>query len=103
MNQLVGLLQSQAPRAISTADQLHPSARLLSEIRPTAILPGQAETIRPLIPLAESTLLVNASGEHSVGQAMIHEIPSAQRIGLICAFIKYSGLRLLQPALSSFL
>ena len=103
VNQLVGLLQSQAPRAISTGDLLHPSARLLSEIRSTALLPGQAETIRPLIPLADSTLLVNASGEPSVGQALIHEVPSAQRIDLLCAFIKWSGLRLLQPALSAFL
>jgi hypothetical protein len=103
VNQLVGLLQSQAPRAISTADLLHPSAQLLAEIRSTALLPGQAETIRPLIPLADSTLLVNASGEPSVGQALIHEIPSAQRIDLLCAFIKWSGLRLLQPALKEFL
>jgi superfamily II DNA or RNA helicase len=103
VNQLVGLLQSQAPRAISPADLLHPSARLLAEIRSTALLPGQAGTIRPLIPLADSTLLVNAGGEPSVGQALIHEIPSAQRIDLLCAFIKYSGLRLMQPALSTFL
>jgi len=103
VNQLVGLLQGQAPRAISTGDLLHPSARLLSEIRSTALLPGQAETIRPLIPLADSTLLVNASGEPSVGQALIYEIPSAQRIDLLCAFIKWSGLRLLQPALTEFL
>ncbi|MCT4368442.1 MAG: hypothetical protein N3Z28_12355, partial [Synechococcaceae cyanobacterium MAG-AL2] len=40
MNQLVGLLQSHAPRAISTGNLLHPSARLLSEIRSTALLPG---------------------------------------------------------------
>jgi superfamily II DNA or RNA helicase len=103
VNQLVGLLQSQAPRAISTGDLLHPSARLLSEIRSKALLPGQVATIRPLIPLADSTLLVNASGEPSVGQALIHEIPSAQRIDLLCAFIKWSGLRLLQPALFEFL
>ncbi len=103
VNQLVALLQSQAPRAISPGDSLHSSARLLSEIRSTALLPGQAATIRPLIPLADSTLLVNASGEPSVGQSLIHEIPSAQRIDLLCAFIKWSGLRLLQPALSAFL
>jgi hypothetical protein len=99
----VALLQSQAPRAISTADLQHPSAQLISEIRSTALLPGQVATIRPLIPLADSTLLVNASCEPSVGQALIHEIPSAQRIDLLCAFIKWSGLRLLQPALSEFL
>lgn len=46
---------------------------------------------------------MNASGEPSVRQALIHEIPSAQRIGLLCAFIKRSGLRLLQPALTEFL
>jgi superfamily II DNA or RNA helicase len=103
VNQLVVLLQSQAPRAISTADQLHPSGQLLSEIRSTALLPGQGATIRPLIPLADSTLLVNAGGEPSVGQALIHEIPSAQQVDLLCAFIKWSGLRLLQPALSAFL
>lgn len=103
VNQLVGLLQSQAPRTISQGDLLHPSAQLLSEIRSTALLPGQGATIRPLIPLADSTLLVNASGEPSVGQALIHEVPSAQRIDLLCAFIKWSGLRLLQPALSEFL
>lgn len=40
--QLVGLLQIQAPRAISTDDRLHPSGQLLSEIRATALLPGQA-------------------------------------------------------------
>ncbi len=67
VNQLVGLLQSQAPRAISTADLLHPSARLLSEIRSTALLPGQTKTTRPLIPLADGTLLVNAASEPSVG------------------------------------
>jgi hypothetical protein len=37
--------------------------RLLSESRFTALQPGQASTIRPLIPMADSTLLVNASSE----------------------------------------
>jgi len=56
---------------------------------------------RPLIPLADSTLLGNASGEPSVGQALIYEIPSAQRNDLLCSLIKWNGLRLLQPALRS--
>ena len=56
VNQLVGLLQSHAPCAISAGDLLHPSARLFSEIRSTALLPSQAETIRPIILLADSTL-----------------------------------------------
>ena len=31
------------------------------------------------------------------------EVPSADRIDLLCAFIKWSGLRLLQPVLSAYL
>jgi hypothetical protein len=49
-NQLVALLQNQAPRTISMADLLHPSVRLLSEIRSTVHLPGQAEISRPSRP-----------------------------------------------------
>lgn len=37
VNQLVGLLQSHAPCAISAGDLMHPSAQLLTEIRSTAI------------------------------------------------------------------
>jgi hypothetical protein len=86
-------------------DLLHPSARLLSEIPSTALLPGQAATIRPLIPLAESTLLVNASGELSVGGvgAFLRNPLRPRRIELLCAFINWSGLRPLQPPLSAFL
>ena len=46
---------------------------------------------------------MNASGEPSVDQTLIHSIDSAQRIDLLVAFIKWSGLRLLQPALTAFL
>jgi hypothetical protein len=55
-NQLVALLQNQAPRAISTADLLHPSARLLAEIRSKERQPRQAETSRPPHPSAPQDL-----------------------------------------------
>jgi HKD family nuclease len=35
--------------------------------------------------------------------ALQAEVPSADRIDLLCAFIKWSGLRLLQPVLSAYL
>ena len=38
-----------------------------------------------------------------MGQALIHVIPTKQRIDLLCAFIKWSGLRLLQPVLAQHL
>lgn len=57
---------------------------------------------RPEVPLAESDLLVNARGEPSVGHALAQEIESADAIDLVCAFIRWNGLRVLLPALEAF-
>ena len=99
VNQIVGFLQ-QHSAAISAGDLLHPSARLLQELRDTPLLPNESPLARPLIPLADGTLLINAPSEPSVGLALQAEVPSADRIDLLCAFIKWSGLRLLQPVLA---
>jgi superfamily II DNA or RNA helicase/HKD family nuclease len=76
-----------------------PPTRLLSltrEILPT----GEPRRIpRPHIPLAASDLLVNARGEPGVGHAIEREIASADQIDLICAFVRWNGLRLVLPAL----
>ena len=103
VNTLVALLQQQAPRAIAPGDQLHPSTKLLQEIQAPVAGLGAGELQRPLIPLADGALLVNAPREPGVGQALETEIPSADRIDLLCAFIKWSGLRLLAPALQAYL
>jgi superfamily II DNA or RNA helicase len=103
VNQIVSLLQQQAPNAISAGDQLHPSARLLQELRAAPLLPNEAPLARPLIPLADGTLLINAPSEPSIGLALQAECPSADRIDLLCAFIKWSGLRLLQESLAAHL
>jgi len=103
VNQIVSLLQQQAPNAISAGDQLHPSARLLQEMRTAPLLPNEVPLTRPLIPLADGTLLINVPSEPSIGLALQAECPSADRIDLLCAFIKWSGLRLLQDQLSAHL
>ncbi len=87
VNGLVALLQEQAPLAIQAGDRLHGSARLLQELRWAPLLPEQAPLRRPLIPLAAGAPLVNAPSEPRVGQALQAEIPSADRIDLLCAFI----------------
>jgi superfamily II DNA or RNA helicase/HKD family nuclease len=48
---------------------------------------------RPLIPLLDTTLLTNARGEPRVGHQVATEIASAQRIDVIMAFIRRSGIR----------
>jgi superfamily II DNA or RNA helicase len=54
---------------------------------------------RPSVPLNQSDLLVNARGEPSVGYSLQREIPSADQIDLLCAFIKWNGLRVILPEL----
>ena len=58
-----------------------------------------ATTPQPLVPLSSADLLVNARGEPSVGAAIEREIHSADRIDLLCAFVRWNGLRTLRPAL----
>ncbi len=54
---------------------------------------GDAETIAmPLIPLLDTTLLTNAPGEPRVGSQLLAEIDSADRIDVVMAFIRRSGL-----------
>ena len=47
----------------------------------------------PLIPLLDSALLTNSPGEPAVGHQVAAEIASADRIDLIMAFIRRSGIR----------
>lgn len=61
---------------------------------------GSPESIEaPLIPLLDTTLLTNAPGEPRVGHQILTEIGSADRIDLVMAFIRRSGIR---PMLDAF-
>lgn len=54
---------------------------------------GSKESIeRPLIPLLDTALLTNATGEPRVGHQLLTEIVSADRIDLVMAFIRRSGI-----------
>ena len=52
-----------------------------------------AEMDAPLIPLLDSALLTNSPGEPAVGHQVATEMASADRIDLIMAFIRRSGIR----------
>jgi superfamily II DNA or RNA helicase/HKD family nuclease len=61
---------------------------------------GTPETIsEPLIPLLDTTLLTNAPGEPRVGSQLLTEIHSADRIDVVMAFIRRSGIMPLLEAL----
>jgi superfamily II DNA or RNA helicase/HKD family nuclease len=61
---------------------------------------GRRESIvAPLIPLLDTTLLTNAPGEPRVGHQVLTEIYSADRIDVVMAFIRRSGISSLMSAL----
>ncbi len=61
---------------------------------------GSAEAItQPLIPLLDTTLLTNAPGEPNLWNQLRSEIESADRIDVVMAFIRRSGIAPLLDAL----
>ena len=58
--------------------------------------------IRPAIPLNSTDLLVNARGEHRIGNEIERELHSADQVDLLCSFLKWTGFRVLQVALTKF-
>jgi HKD family nuclease len=55
--------------------------------------------VRPATPLSESALLTNAPEDPSLGSELRAELATADRVDLICAFIKWYGLRVLEEQL----
>lgn len=76
-------------------------AQLLRAIRGRTPDGGRAELAEPLIPLLDTTLLTNAPGEPSLMHQVNAEIASADRIDLVMAFIRRSGIRPLRPSLGA--
>jgi HKD family nuclease len=92
----------QRSAGVESEDALVVPLAVLREVRSLARGAALAgPTARPLVPLSAADLLVNARGEPSVGAAIEREIHSADRIDLLCAFIRWNGLRTLRPALEA--
>lgn len=72
----------------------------LLEVRPrlSGLAPTQP-TKRPTTPLADSALLMNAPGEPALAQEIQAELASADRVDLLIAFVKWSGIRLVEGPL----
>lgn len=84
----------------ATADPVaHPPQQLLSIRTPPAPGVTTYENVRPTTPLSEAALLTNTRGEPNLGSELKAELDSADEVDLLCAFVKWYGLRLLEPEL----
>ncbi|MFP5487821.1 MAG: DEAD/DEAH box helicase family protein, partial [Acidimicrobiia bacterium] len=92
VSDLLAVLAHHAPEVVPDL-HLVPPARLLTAIEPRQP-DGSYRTIdRPLTPLGDTALMVNAPGEPTLRHELIGEIPSAHRIDVLMAFVRLSGIR----------
>ncbi|MFB8249739.1 DUF3427 domain-containing protein [Streptomyces sp. NPDC055952] len=96
------ILKSLADAAPDSADRA--AARTIAE-GPRQLLtlarqeaPG-VHALRPLTPLSETSLITNSPEDLSLGAELRAEIATADRIDLLCAFVKWYGIRVLEDSL----
>lgn len=104
----------QALAAACHADRVALANRLLQELNATdriAAGPTQLQSLhrpdtlkrrqlrRPTNPLSDPALLTNSKDDPNLAAELRTEIESADTVDLLCAFVRWTGLRLLRPAL----
>ncbi|WP_183154295.1 DUF3427 domain-containing protein [Streptomyces shenzhenensis] len=55
--------------------------------------------VRPLTPLSETSLITNSPDDLNLGTELRAELATADRIDLLCAFVKWYGIRVLEDSL----
>jgi superfamily II DNA or RNA helicase len=91
VNRLLGGLASSADLVVVPPSQL---LRVSRTPGPGVLM---YEDTRPSTPLSDAALLTNSPGEPSLGAELKAEIDTSDEVELLCAFVKWHGLRLLQP------
>ncbi len=99
-NRVVELLRSVDATSVAASDRLAEPARELQAILAPAVAPAVARAPeRPSIPLSSSDLLVNGPHDLNLGPEVRRELASADRVDLLCSFVKYTGFRILEHEL----
>jgi superfamily II DNA or RNA helicase/HKD family nuclease len=57
--------------------------------------------VRPGIPLSDTALITNAPEDPSLGFELRAELATADRVDLLCAFVKWHGLRIIEQSLKA--
>ncbi|MFS0732304.1 DUF3427 domain-containing protein [Microbacterium sp. 1P10UB] len=85
----------------SSPDPVVAPARQLQRLSPPAG-PGIStyDNVRPTTPLSEAALLTNTQGEPNLNAELKSEIDTADQVDLLCAFVKWHGVRLLEAELA---
>ncbi len=96
-NRMLGML---GDYGVSCDDHVAGTVELLLAVARHQGLEGRLATERPVRSLRDTGLLVNGRRDVQISGEIVREIPSADRVDLLCAFVRYSGLRLFQRELA---
>ncbi|HEV2472106.1 MAG TPA: DEAD/DEAH box helicase family protein, partial [Chthonomonadales bacterium] len=99
VNSVLTYLSSKRPDSILTEARVAAPAAILRGIRSRE--PGAHSYPEPLIPLSQSALLVNDNLKLAAGTIIKREIASADGVDLICAFVNYRGVLILEDEIRS--
>jgi superfamily II DNA or RNA helicase len=103
VNRLLSALEADAG-APDDDVMVDPDGWLMLEVgEPSTGTRAAKPTQRPGVPLRDSVLLVNGHKDLQIGTQVALEIQSANRVDLLCAFVRFAGLRLIRAELAEFL
>ncbi len=85
-------------KQLSESDPISPGPTQLQSLYPPDAL-KRRQLRRPTTKLSDSALLTNSKDEPNLAAELRAEIESANTVDLLCAFVRWTGLRLLEPAL----
>lgn len=99
----LGLVNRLLRDIAASSDFVVAPARQLQRLSPPAG-PGITayDDVRPTTPLSEAALLTNTRGEPNLNAELKAEIDTADQVDLLCAFVKWHGVRLLEAELARF-
>lgn len=90
--QVIALL-TEGNRALDAGDLLSPSGEVLRAVARLQPDGSPEAVVQPATPLLDTTLLTNAPGEPRIGFQLASELPSADRIDILMAFVRQTGIR----------
>ncbi len=93
VNEVLDVLAAEEDRVIESASQL------ISITAPPQPGHPSRSSERPATPFSDAALLTNASGEPGIGAELRAEIPTADRVDVIMAFVKWHGIRVIERQL----
>lgn len=102
-NEIAQAIIAIAPDVASDSDLVAETQDQLQAIAAPSDVPGRVRfPSRPEVPLSTSALLVNGRDQPRIGVEVQKELASADRVDLLCAFIKWYGVRVLDEHIEAF-